>query len=106
MKVLSLVDRETKQVRSMVVDSLKPATIAPILREKMTKEARLATNGAEPQPGWPWAWTTHHAQKIWPRVSSASASHIGYLTAPPITRQPPPQRLWERIKKITRHTQL
>jgi transposase-like protein len=30
MKVLSLIDRETKQARSMVVDDLKPETITPI----------------------------------------------------------------------------
>ena len=46
MKVLTLVDRDTKQARSMVVDNLKPATIAPILRENMSKEARLATDEA------------------------------------------------------------
>jgi transposase-like protein len=46
MKVLSLVDRETGKARSMVVDNLKPATIAPILRENMSKEARLATDEA------------------------------------------------------------
>lgn len=46
MKVLTLVDRETKQARSMVVDDLKPATIAPILRENMNREARLATDEA------------------------------------------------------------
>jgi hypothetical protein len=44
MKVLTLVDRETKQARSMVVDNIKPATIAPILRENMAHEARLATD--------------------------------------------------------------
>lgn len=41
MKVLSLVDRETRQARSMVVDNIRPATIAPILRENMAREARL-----------------------------------------------------------------
>jgi transposase-like protein len=46
MKVLSLIDRETGQARSMVVDDLKPATIAPILRENMAREARLATDEA------------------------------------------------------------
>ncbi len=44
MKVLALVDRDTKQARSMVVDNIRPATIAPILRENMSKEARLATD--------------------------------------------------------------
>lgn len=46
MKVLSLVDRTTGQARSMVVDDLKPATITPILKENMAKEARLATDEA------------------------------------------------------------
>jgi transposase-like protein len=46
MKVLTLVDRESKQARSMVVDDLKPATVAPILRENMAKEARLMTDEA------------------------------------------------------------
>lgn len=44
MKVLTLVDRSTGRARSMVVDDLKPATIAPILRENMSHEARLATD--------------------------------------------------------------
>jgi len=46
MKVLALVDRETKQARSMVVDDLKPATIVPILRENIAAEVRLATDEA------------------------------------------------------------
>lgn len=46
MKVLSLVDRETGRARSMVVDDLKPSTIAPILRENMAREARLMTDEA------------------------------------------------------------
>ncbi|WP_086466724.1 IS1595 family transposase [Oceanibaculum nanhaiense] len=46
MKVLTLVDRESGRARSMVVDDLKPATIAPILRENMAREARLATDEA------------------------------------------------------------
>jgi transposase-like protein len=46
MKVLSLIDRDTKQARSMVVDDLKPDTVAPILRENMAREARLATDEA------------------------------------------------------------
>ncbi len=45
-KVLSLVDRDTKQVRSMVVDDLKSETLAPILRENIAKEARLMTDEA------------------------------------------------------------
>lgn len=46
MKVLTLVDRERGKARSMVVDNLKPATVAPILRENMAREARLMTDEA------------------------------------------------------------
>ena len=45
-KVLSLVDRATGRVRSMVVDDLKASTLAPILRENIAKEARLMTDEA------------------------------------------------------------
>lgn len=45
-KVLALVDRDTKRVRTMVVDDLKPATLAPILSENIAKEARLMTDEA------------------------------------------------------------
>jgi transposase-like protein len=46
MKVLSLVDRQSKQVRSMVVDDLKTSTLLPILRENIAKETRLMTDEA------------------------------------------------------------
>jgi len=45
-KVLSLVDRETGQVRSMVVDRLNAAEIGPILAENISQEARLMTDEA------------------------------------------------------------
>ncbi|ACB78323.1 ISSpo8, transposase [Methylorubrum populi BJ001] len=46
MKVLSLVDRDTKQVRSVVVDDLKPDTVKPILAANIAKEASLFTDEA------------------------------------------------------------
>jgi hypothetical protein len=46
MKVLSLVDRDTKQARSMVIDDVDIATVAPIVRENVAKEARLMTDEA------------------------------------------------------------
>lgn len=46
LKVLSLVDRDTGQVRSMVVDNLRPETIAPILQANIAREARLMTDEA------------------------------------------------------------
>lgn len=45
-KVLSLVDRETKQVRSVVVDDLKLSTLMPILQANIAKEARVMTDEA------------------------------------------------------------
>lgn len=46
MKVLTLVDRASGRARSFVVDDLSKATIAPILRENIAKEARLLTDEA------------------------------------------------------------
>ena len=46
MKVLTLIDRERRQARSVVVDDLGPITIAPILRHNLAKEARLMTDEA------------------------------------------------------------
>jgi transposase-like protein len=44
MKVLSLVDRETGEARSVVVDNLKVSTVAPILNANIAKEAHLLTD--------------------------------------------------------------
>ena len=46
-KVLSLIDRETGQARSIVVDDLRTATVAPIVRENVDKEARFMTDEAK-----------------------------------------------------------
>lgn len=46
MKVFSLVDRNSGQARSMVIDDLKPGTVAPLVRENLAKEARLMTDEA------------------------------------------------------------
>jgi transposase-like protein len=43
-KVLSLVDRESGQVRSFAVDHVGPATRLPIVRENVAKEARLMSD--------------------------------------------------------------
>ena len=45
-KVLSLVDRESGEARSMVIDNLKAETIVPILKENIAKEARVMTDDA------------------------------------------------------------
>jgi len=46
MKVLTLIDRETRQAKSTVVDNIKPETLAPILRANIAREARLMTDEA------------------------------------------------------------
>ncbi len=46
MKVLGLVDRETGQARTMVVDDLKADTLVPILEENIAKEASVMTDEA------------------------------------------------------------
>jgi transposase-like protein len=45
-KVLSLVDRESGEARSMVIDSLSAKTIVPILKENIAQEARVMTDDA------------------------------------------------------------
>jgi len=46
MKVLTLVDRETGRARSAVIEDLRPETIAPIVRDNVSREARLMTDEA------------------------------------------------------------
>jgi transposase-like protein len=45
-KVLSLIDRESGEARSMVIKDLKSNTIIPILQENIAKEARVMTDDA------------------------------------------------------------
>jgi transposase-like protein len=43
-KILSLVDRESGEARSIVIDSLKAETVVPILKENIAHEARVMTD--------------------------------------------------------------
>lgn len=45
-KVLSLIDRDSGRARSMVIDNLKSATLIPIVRENVAKEAHVMTDSA------------------------------------------------------------
>ncbi len=51
MKVLTLVDRDTKRARSIVVDDLKKSTLIPILRANIAKEALILTDEARQYQG-------------------------------------------------------
>ena len=44
MKVLALVDRETEQARTMVIDNVYAATLMPIVVAKLAREARIMTD--------------------------------------------------------------
>jgi transposase-like protein len=46
MKLLTLVDRNTKRAKSIVVDDLKKSTLVPILRENIAREAVVYTDEA------------------------------------------------------------
>ena len=51
MKVLTLVDLETKRPKSVVVDDLKKSTLIPILRENISREALILTDEARQYQG-------------------------------------------------------
>lgn len=71
MKVLTLLDRDTKQARSVVIDNLRPVTIAPILNENIAKEARLITDEAHHHKrigkGFAEHETVHHGREEYAR---------------------------------------
>ncbi len=44
MKMMTLVDRDTKRAKSVVIDNLRKDTMAKVITENMSKEARLITD--------------------------------------------------------------
>ena len=62
-KVLTLVDRDSKRARCMVVDDLKASTIMPILKENIAKEARVMTDDAKHYSTTRKHFTGHDAVK-------------------------------------------
>ena len=79
MKVLSLVDRNTKQARSMVVDAVNAKTIMPILLGNISYEARLLTDEATAYNYARVYFAGHesvvHSRKEWVRLSDRTV-HI------------------------------
>ena len=84
MKVLALVDREAGQVRSMVVDDIKPATIIPLLEANMAKEASLYTDEAgvyaKAAPAFLDHQTTAHGQGEYVRGIVHTNTIEGYFS--------------------------
>ncbi|MDY0065564.1 MAG: IS1595 family transposase [Steroidobacteraceae bacterium] len=83
-KVLALVDRDTGKARSMVVDDLKAATLAPIVRENIAKEARLMTdeNFAYTKVGREFAehGVVHHGKNEYVRGDVHTNTIEGYFS--------------------------
>lgn len=59
MKVLTLVDRNSKQARSVVVDRLSKADVWPIVRENVAKEAQILTDEANIYRGIGYHFGSH-----------------------------------------------
>jgi transposase-like protein len=85
MKVLTLVDRETRQAKSMVVDNIHPKTIAPILRQNMAREACLMTDegGHYMRIGREFAdhQVVRHGQEEYVRGEAHTNTIEGYATS-------------------------
>jgi hypothetical protein len=60
-KVLSLVDRDTGRVRSVVVPDLRITTVAAVLEANLSHEARLMTDEASVYKGLSWNFAAHDA---------------------------------------------
>ena len=84
MKVLTLIDRTAGKARSMVVDDLHPATIEPILRKNIAKEARLMTDegGHYLQIGQEFAdhQTVNHGKEEYVRGEAHTNTAEGYFS--------------------------
>lgn len=61
MKVLSLIDRNTKQARSVVIDTLDKKTIWPIVQENVSNEAHILTDDANRYRGIGYHFASHQS---------------------------------------------
>jgi len=59
MKMMTLVERSTGRARSIVVDDLRLPTIAKILEENLSREARLITDEAHTYQAFGWQFASH-----------------------------------------------
>lgn len=71
MKIVALVDRETRSARSIVVDDLRAETLAEIMDENISNEARLFTDDAKMYRKLALRFADHqtvnHTDKEWGR---------------------------------------
>lgn len=72
MKVLSLVDRKTKQARSVVIDDLSRTTIWPVVKENVDAETRILTDQANVYKGIGREFIRHQT------VNHAKGEYVNY----------------------------
>ena len=84
MKVLTLIDRETKQARSTVVKDLREETLWPIIARNVAREARLMTDEATYYRGIGKAFAEHqtvnHKDEEYVRGDAFTNTAEGYFS--------------------------
>lgn len=84
MKVMGLIDRETGQARTFVVDQVNQATVLPIVRENVAKEARVMTDEAKWYTPLGKEYASHefvsHGQKEYARGDVTTNRIEGYFS--------------------------
>jgi transposase-like protein len=82
--VLSLIDRDTKQVRSFHIDEASASQIAPIVRENISKEARMMTDEAKYYTVIGREVASHetvdHSKEEWARGEAHTNTLEGYFS--------------------------
>jgi transposase-like protein len=83
MKVLTLIDRDTRQARSTVVADLTKRDIGPVLYKNIAKEARLMTDEANHYTALGWEFARHdivnHKAKEYVRGDAHTNTAEGYF---------------------------
>ncbi len=83
-KILSLVDRETSQAKSVVVKDLTKRTLYPILRENIAKEATIFTDEARHYRGLKQEFGHHdfvkHSRNHWAKGEVHTNTIEGYFS--------------------------
>lgn len=74
MKILAIVDRDTKQARTVVIDDLTRTTIWPIVQQNVLKETRILTDQANVYRGIGREFSGHAS------VNHAAGEYVSYKT--------------------------
>ena len=84
MKVLTLIDRETEQARSMVLRDVRKETILPIVEQNVSREARMMTDQApyysRAFDGFAGHETVDHSKEEYVRGDAHTNTAEGYFS--------------------------